>query len=152
MSWVCKKIHTCAFSYMVDSHLENGNSGKRTCQKGGYALCAAVASLSSVTTGCPATFAWLSLMTSFLTWCVQALTKVLDPSCEDDSFDALLPAAAYSLVVKHRQTAEEEQPSCIHWGTISQSWTAFLQTTMPASAAQFSGTHTYCDACIAKQG
>ena len=66
-------------------------------------------------------------MTSFLTWCVQVLTKVLDPLCEDDSIDPLLPAAAYSLAVKHRQTADEEQPSCMHWGILCQSQTAFCR-------------------------
>lgn len=133
---------------MADSHLENGNLGKRPCQKGGSAWCAAVANLSSVTTSCPATSAWLSLMTSSLTWCVQALTKVLDPLCEDGSYDPLLPAAASSLITKHRQTAEEKQPSCIHLGHDPSILGRFLQTIMPALAAQFSDTHSYFDACI----
>ena len=92
-------------------------------------------------------------MTSSLTWCVQALTKVLDPLCGDDSIDPLLPAAAYSLVVKHRQTAEEEQPSCVLWGILYQSWTAFCRPScLHQQLSSLAHTHTYCDACIAKQG
>ena len=52
---------------------------------------------------------------------------MLDPLCGDDSIDPLLPAAACSLAVRHTQTAEEEQPNCMHWGILYQPWTAFCR-------------------------